>query len=162
MISGNFDFSQISLRQCNPPLSISLKRIWSRIVFDFDTPPLSALAGTLTGRAETLPVGFRVTRRPSGEILLGISPPMEKRPARKGFLWDILCLRWWVPVDTRMPSEGTENLYNLLRCKLAFPVDFGWNSALPVRIQGATGKQRGDVLIDEITYIQYIFYVEAT
>ena len=49
------------------------------------TPPLSVPAGRLTGRAETLPVGFWVTGRPSGEVLPRLSLPVERKTPPEGF-----------------------------------------------------------------------------
>ena len=80
------------------------------------TPPLSVPARRLTGRAETLPVGFWVTGRPSGEVLPRLSLPVERKTPPEGFRWEILWFRW-KPVSTGMPPEATEYHRKLFRWK---------------------------------------------
>ena len=73
-------------------------------------------AGRLTGGAESLPVGFWVTGRPSGEVLSRLSLPVERKTPPEGFRWEIVWFRW-KPVITGMPPEATKYHQKLFRWK---------------------------------------------
>ena len=104
----------------------------------YQTPPLSVPAGRLTGRAETLPVGFWVSGRPSGEISPRLSLPVENMTPPEGFRWDIVCFRWKA-VATGMPPEARKTHGSSSAEEIRLPVDLRWNSALPMRFQYLTG-----------------------
>ena len=113
--------------------------------------PLSVPAGRLNGRAETLPVGFWVTRRPSHEILTRLSPSGENDPTGKRLLVRY-CM---IPVETTINWNTTRSQWSYIRFEV-FLIDWEFigNGIVEVLIAqfGKHGLFRQDLGAPEIFF----------
>ena len=77
-----------------------------------NTPPLSVQAGSLTRRAETVPVRFWVSGRPSGEISFKLSIPAENMtpPEYSGEILYVSHENQWLLECQRKPEKPAEAL----------------------------------------------------